>query len=84
VIVCNLVRGNHDFRAYLELPILADALEESGCEDGRILRHLRATKKGHDARCWVVNGLLGCGACAKGAKASQRSLIFKQRFDVRN
>jgi hypothetical protein len=51
----------HDFRAYLELPILADALEEAGCDDGRILRHLRARTKGHDARCWVVNGLLGCG-----------------------
>jgi hypothetical protein len=58
-IVRNVARGIHDYRAYLELPILADAVEEAGCEDGRILRHLRATKRGHDARCWVVRGLLG-------------------------
>jgi hypothetical protein len=64
--VRNMVRDIHDYRAYQELPILADALEEAGCEDGLILRHLRATKKGHDARCWVVRGLLGCGEDAPG------------------
>jgi hypothetical protein len=61
-IVRNMAQGIHDYRAYLELPILADALEEAGCDDGRILRHLRARTKGHDARCWAVAGLLGCEA----------------------
>lgn len=56
--VRHLAEGIHQFRQYAELPILADALELAGCDDGRILRHLRARDKGHDARCWVVRGLL--------------------------
>jgi hypothetical protein len=39
------------------LAVLADALEEAGCTDGRALRHLR----GHAPRlrgCWVVDQLL--------------------------
>ncbi|HEY7389026.1 MAG TPA: hypothetical protein VH640_11000 [Bryobacteraceae bacterium] len=65
-IVRSVLHGIHDFRAYLELPILADALEEAGCTDCIILRHLRARTKGHDARCWVVNGLLGCESADQG------------------
>src|SRR5205823_4037093 len=30
------------FGNFVDLPILADALEEAGCSDVRILRHLRA------------------------------------------
>jgi hypothetical protein len=56
--VRNLAHAIHAFRAYAELPILADALEEAGCADGRILRHLRARTKGHDSRCWVLKRLL--------------------------
>jgi WD40 repeat protein len=40
------------------LAVLADALEDAGCTDGRSLRHLR----GHDPRlrgCWAVDQLLG-------------------------
>jgi hypothetical protein len=44
-------------RTFVELPILADALEDAGCEDGRILRHLRAPMQ-HDSRCWVLRLLL--------------------------
>jgi len=40
-------------------PVLADALEDAGCDDGRILRHLRSATKGHGPRCWVLKGLLG-------------------------
>jgi hypothetical protein len=44
-------------RTFAELPILADALEEAGCCDGRILRHLRAEMT-HDSRCWVLRLVL--------------------------
>jgi hypothetical protein len=44
-------------RTFVELPILADALADAGCQDGRILRHLRAPMK-HDSRCWVLRLLL--------------------------
>ena len=56
--VRNLAHAVNAFRAYAELPILADALEEAGCDDSRILRHLRARTKGHDSRCWVLKRLL--------------------------
>jgi hypothetical protein len=57
-IVRHVAEGIHRFRTYAELPILADALEEAGCNDTTILRHFRARKKAHDARCWVLNRLL--------------------------
>jgi hypothetical protein len=44
-------------RAFAHLPVLADALEDAGCQDGRILRHLREPMK-HDSRCWVLRLLL--------------------------
>jgi hypothetical protein len=51
------------WRAFGELPILADALEEAGCDDPRILRH-RARRwstpeaAGCYAGCWVLRRLL--------------------------
>jgi hypothetical protein len=42
------------------LPILADALEEAGCDHPLILTHLR-TCADHGARCWVLDLLLGTG-----------------------
>lgn len=40
------------------LPILADALEEAGCDDQDILRHCRQ-ERSHVSECWVVKALLG-------------------------
>lgn len=36
------------------LPVLADALEEAGCDDSRLLRHLRKTN-GHYRGCWALD-----------------------------
>jgi hypothetical protein len=44
--------------AYERLPILADALEEAGCADTRLLGHLRRPD-GHGLGCWAVGLLLG-------------------------
>ena len=45
-------------RAFDRLPILADALEDAGCQDADILGHCR--QPGEHARgCWVVDLLLG-------------------------
>jgi hypothetical protein len=44
------------YRSYHDLPILADALEDVGCEDPHILRHLRAEIQ-HTVNCWVLRGL---------------------------
>jgi hypothetical protein len=40
-------------RCYQDLPILADALEEAGCEAGDLLDHLRADIP-HFPGCWAV------------------------------
>jgi hypothetical protein len=39
------------------LPILADALEEAGCDDRFVLDHLRSTAS-HNSACFVVDGIL--------------------------
>jgi len=45
---------------YADLPILADALEDAGCDDEAVLRHCR--DGGHHGRgCWVIDLILGRG-----------------------
>jgi hypothetical protein len=44
-------------KTFVDLPILADALEEAGCQDARILRHLREQMT-HDSGCWALRLLL--------------------------
>jgi hypothetical protein len=43
---------------FTDLPILADALEESGCANGEILGHCRQQVE-HGRGCWVVDLMLG-------------------------
>lgn len=45
-------------RDFTGMPILADALEESGCADADILEHCRSSRP-HFRGCWVVDGLRG-------------------------
>jgi hypothetical protein len=44
-------------RAFDRLPILADALEDAGCDDGEALEHCRGPGP-HALGCWVVDLLL--------------------------
>jgi hypothetical protein len=46
----------HDFGA---MPILADALQDAGCDNDAILSHCRDTKQLHIRGCWVVDLVLG-------------------------
>jgi carbon storage regulator CsrA len=62
--VVGLARAAHEERDprhgtldNVRLAVLADALEEAGCTDEDILRHLR-DGGGHVAGCWVVDRLL--------------------------
>lgn len=48
-----LLNGIVREQAYDRLPILADALEEAGCEDVLLLRHCRECAE-HDSTCWVL------------------------------
>lgn len=59
-VVRKIADGIRENRSFAELPVLADALEEAGCIDGRILRHCRARMK-HTRSCWVLRGLLAAG-----------------------
>jgi hypothetical protein len=53
-----LARRIYNDRAFEDLPILADALEEAGCAAEELLRHLR-TGSGHVVGCWALDALLG-------------------------
>ncbi len=53
-----LARRIYDERAFHDLPILADALEDAGCTDEDILMHCRQPGE-HVRGCWVVDLLLG-------------------------
>jgi hypothetical protein len=41
-------------RSFADCPILADALEEAGCEDAEVLGHLRGPGP-HARGCWVID-----------------------------
>ena len=45
-------------RDFAAMPILADALQDAGCDDEDILAHCREERE-HIRGCWVVDLLLG-------------------------
>jgi hypothetical protein len=49
----------YDSRDFGAMPILADALQDAGCEDDAILSHCRGAKQAHVRGCWVVDLVLG-------------------------
>ncbi len=53
-----LAAGIYEERAFDRLPILADALEEAGCDHPDVLSHCRGPGP-HARGCWVVDGVLG-------------------------
>lgn len=55
--VRNVAQTIQDEKTFEDLPILADALEDAGCDDERILSHCRAGET-HGNHCWVVDYLL--------------------------
>lgn len=54
-----LARTAYDTRDFALLPILADALEEAGCDHSDVLSHCRDPQQVHVRGCWVVDGVLG-------------------------
>ena len=55
--VPRLARAQYDDGRFVDLPILADALEEAGCDDAELVGHCRGD--GHVRGCWAVDLLLG-------------------------
>jgi hypothetical protein len=56
--VVTLAEGIYQERAFDRLPILADALQDAGCEDTELLGHCRGPGP-HARGCWVVDLLTG-------------------------
>jgi hypothetical protein len=56
--VKNLAQAAYDHRAFGRLPLLSDALEDAGCTDHDLLRHLRGLGP-HVRGCWAVDLVLG-------------------------
>ncbi|HEY7428982.1 MAG TPA: hypothetical protein VH682_32425 [Gemmataceae bacterium] len=57
-LLVSMARQMYDSRDFSDMPILADALEESGCQDQDILGHCRSGGE-HVRGCWVVDLVLG-------------------------
>jgi len=57
--VVALARGIYDDRAFDRMPILADALQDAGCDNEDILSHCRDPQQVHVRGCWVVDLVLG-------------------------
>jgi hypothetical protein len=55
----SLARGMYDSREFGAMPILADALQDAGCEDEQVLTHCRDANQPHVRGCWVCDFVLG-------------------------
>lgn len=58
--VMNLARKFYDENRFDFAPLLADALEEAGCNESHVLNHLRNDAP-HYRGCWVFDSLLNIG-----------------------
>jgi hypothetical protein len=57
--VVALARSIYDDCAFDRLPILADALQDAGCENADVLDHCRDPQLTHVRGCWVIDLMLG-------------------------
>jgi hypothetical protein len=56
--VLALAKGMYESRDFSAMPILADALQDAGCDSNDILNHCRDEKAKHVRGCWVVDLVL--------------------------
>jgi hypothetical protein len=74
--VSAIARRIYDERAFHDLPILADALEEAGCTNPAILDHCHQSGE-HVRGCWVVDMILGSVATLHAAAGGRRIKKFR-------
>jgi hypothetical protein len=55
----SLARGMYESRDFSAMPILADALQDAGCDNADVLDHCRDENATHVRGCWVVDLVLG-------------------------
>ncbi|MCE9561746.1 MAG: hypothetical protein K8U57_06785 [Planctomycetes bacterium] len=54
-----IAQGMYESRDFSAMPILADALQDAGCDSDDILNHCRDENGVHVRGCWVVDMILG-------------------------
>jgi hypothetical protein len=54
-----LAKGVYKEMAFDRMPILADALQDAGCDSDDLLSHLRDTTATHVRGCWAIDLVLG-------------------------
>jgi hypothetical protein len=54
-----LARQMYESRDFSAMPILADALQDAGCNNDDMLNHCRDINQVHVRGCWVVDTVLG-------------------------
>ena len=54
-----LAKGMYESRDFGAMPILADALQDAGCDNEDVLNHCRSANQVHVRGCWVVDLVLG-------------------------
>ena len=54
-----LARAMYDARNFGAMPILADALQDAGCDSADVLTHCRDANQVHVRSCWVCDLVLG-------------------------
>ena len=54
----SLARGMYESREFSAMPILADALQDAGCDSDEVLNHCRQPGE-HVRGCWVIDLVLG-------------------------
>ncbi|MBA4188406.1 MAG: hypothetical protein C0467_10415 [Planctomycetaceae bacterium] len=57
--VVSLAQHIYESRDFSPMPILADSLQDAGCENDDILTHCRDATATHVRGCWVVDLVLG-------------------------
>ena len=54
-----LARGVYESQDFSAMPILADALQDAGCDSDAVLSHCRDPQGVHVRGCWVIDLVLG-------------------------
>jgi hypothetical protein len=57
----SLARTMYESREFAAMPILADALQDAGCDSAAVLDHGRDPEQVHVRGCWVLGGRSGAG-----------------------
>ncbi|MBM3982287.1 MAG: hypothetical protein FJ304_18870 [Planctomycetes bacterium] len=54
-----VARRIHEARDFGAMPVLADALQEAGCDCDETLAHCRDLSQCHARGCWVLDRVIG-------------------------